>query len=226
MASIRHNGAFIGWDTDVDLYIHESDVEKLKVAFKVCIYSLSCVTHPALYACRAAVATLKCCKSGASREKCASCLEILKETIFQLVLISQRISSRKKICPLLKNVEEKLRSFHFSRRHHALKLGMKVCSMLCAPAGCRCTNPPERGQDRLKETIFQLVLISQRISSRKKICPLLKNVEEKLRSFHFSRRHHALKLGMKVCSMLCAPAGCRCTNPPERGQDRNGGWGC
>jgi hypothetical protein len=34
MASIRHNGAFIGWDTDVDLYIHESDVEKLKVAFK------------------------------------------------------------------------------------------------------------------------------------------------------------------------------------------------
>ena len=34
MAAIRHNGVFIGWDTDVDLYIHESDVEKLKAAFK------------------------------------------------------------------------------------------------------------------------------------------------------------------------------------------------
>eukprot|EP00668_Euglena_longa_P045959 GGOE01061642.1.p1 GENE.GGOE01061642.1~~GGOE01061642.1.p1 ORF type:complete len:367 (+),score=102.75 GGOE01061642.1:32-1132(+) len=34
LASVRHNGVFIGWDTDVDIYIREEDVPKLKAAFK------------------------------------------------------------------------------------------------------------------------------------------------------------------------------------------------
>lgn len=35
LASVRHNGVFIGWDTDVDIYIREEDVPKLKEVFKV-----------------------------------------------------------------------------------------------------------------------------------------------------------------------------------------------